>query len=128
MRGGDRLEIGVSAFRRPNARVNRGIQLVENGCKMSDNEFHDSTDCSRADGPPDAINPNVPGTPDILAELRDRANLVIHKANFRLCFDDFEKVNYAIHSSYKSAAKMFIGWLDELAQPNDNTARSQEGE
>ena len=49
---------------------------------MSANEFHDSTDCSRAGRTPE-INQSVPGTPDILAQLRARVDSMRTEAKWK---------------------------------------------
>lgn len=79
--------------------------------------------CSGVTDTPAAIR-NVQGTPDILAKLRARATRIAVAAekNVELGRKEGNSTLFEIDLSYMRLSKLFIEWIDELAQPNDNTA------
>lgn len=76
------------------------------------------------------LNPEVQGTPDLLAELRARAMKEKMRANAgasEASIGDFQYL--AAHErGAVVACSRFLRWLDELAPPSDNTARSRDDE
>lgn len=68
-------------------------------------------------------NPAVQGTPDILAELRDRAVANIEDA--QTIADGLSAMDHKKLAEWHAvvwAFKCVLRWIDELAQPKDNTA------
>ena len=69
-------------------------------------------------------NPAVQGTPDLLAELRARAMHKKKRADAgasEASIGDFQYLA-AYERGAAAACSIFLQWLDELAQPSENTA------
>lgn len=90
----------------------------------SDNEFpQERVVQGRQDAP--TQSGSVQGTPDILEELRARASEEIEKAGafVKSCDRKLDGRIIDITIGQATAFADVIKWLDELAQPNEDTAR-----
>ena len=95
---------------------------------MSANEFHDSTDCSRADGQPDAINPSVPGTPLLTCPFCGESAVEDEKDdNGDIVFYVYCTYCNGSYYSYTSMKRAIQGWNNRAVAHNE-TARVKDDE
>lgn len=67
-------------------------------------------------------NPAVQGTPDILAEIRARASKAREDGLEEMAKYPYQTIFHYGQYCYAHAFREMLQWLDELAEPNDNTA------